>query len=167
MSPNAFFEAFHSSLTFMWVWRNGIESHQGRFMSCASLPDTILGLEDNYSDWAPSRIFLLPLEKIMRQKPTQKREDDRLLPHQSYFVIHNYFLTGRHLTSVDVWGTQTVVMRNAIYWDISLLLLRASCWFLAWFILRSRRWRRWVPPKRQWNFSWLHGLSIPEDIILP
>lgn len=26
----------------------------------------------------------------------------------------------------------------------------ASCWFLAWLTLRPRRWRRFVPPKRQY-----------------
>jgi hypothetical protein len=86
MSPNACFEMFHSSLAFIWAWRNDIESHEGRFMSSSSVPDTILGMEGNYSEWTLSRIFLLPLEKIMRQKPTQKREDDRINPTSTFII---------------------------------------------------------------------------------
>jgi hypothetical protein len=33
-----------------------------------------------------------------------------------------------------------------------------SRWFLAWFILRLRRWRRHVPPKHRLTFNGLHGV---------
>jgi hypothetical protein len=43
------------------------------------------------------------------------------------------------------------------------MFLPASCWFLAWLILRPRRWRRYVPLKRQFTFSGLQG-SISQKI---
>jgi hypothetical protein len=62
-------------------------------------------------------------------------------------------------------------MNNYICWNITLCnplkvnrhlagkcllcLLTASCWFLAWLILRPWRCRRHVPPKRQLTFSGL------------
>jgi hypothetical protein len=33
-------------------------------------------------------------------------------------------------------------------------LLSTSCWFLLYFILRIRRWRRNIPPKLRLTFSW-------------
>jgi hypothetical protein len=33
------------------------------------------------------------------------------------------------------------------------------CFFFPWFILRPRKWRRNVPPKRRLPFSGLHGVS--------
>jgi hypothetical protein len=40
---------------------------------------------------------------------------------------------------------------------LRLCLLSASCWFLAWLILRPCKCRRHVPPKRQLIFNGLHG----------
>jgi hypothetical protein len=42
-------------------------------------------------------------------------------------------------------------------------LLPASCWFLARLILRPWRWRRHVPPKRQFDFQQNTWCYIPED----
>jgi hypothetical protein len=39
-----------------------------------------------------------------------------------------------------------------------LCLTLASCWFLAWIILRPRRRRRHIPPKRRLTFNGLHGV---------
>jgi hypothetical protein len=41
-------------------------------------------------------------------------------------------------------------------------LLPASCWFLAWLILQSWKWRRNVPPKHELTFI---GLHIPRHIL--
>jgi hypothetical protein len=37
-------------------------------------------------------------------------------------------------------------------------LLFASCWFLAWLILRPWRWRRCFPPNHRLTFTGLHGV---------
>jgi hypothetical protein len=36
--------------------------------------------------------------------------------------------------------------------------LPASWWLSAWLIFRHWRWRRYVPPKHQLSFNWLHGV---------
>jgi hypothetical protein len=46
-----------------------------------------------------------------------------------------------------------------------LCLLSVSCWFLAWHILQSWRWRRHVSSKRLSTFNRLHGI-ISQRIIL-
>jgi hypothetical protein len=70
-------------------------------MSSTSVPATIRSLQGNYS-YSSFEDLLIPSRKIMGQKPTPKRDDDRLLPYQSYFVIHDYFLIVLHLTSVGL-----------------------------------------------------------------
>jgi hypothetical protein len=43
-----------------------------------------------------------------------------------------------------------------------------SLWFLAWLILRSRRWRRHVPPKCRLTFNGLHGvISQKRELFVP
>jgi hypothetical protein len=47
----------------------------------------------------------------------------------------------------------------------STYLVPASRWLLAWLILRSSKWRRNIPPKRQLHFRELHGV-ISQKIII-
>jgi hypothetical protein len=50
-------------------------------------------------------------------------------------------------------------MKSPILWDIGwLYLLPSPCWCLAWPIIRPRRWRRRVHPKRLLNFKYYMAL---------
>jgi hypothetical protein len=67
-------------------------------------------------------------------------------------------------------------MKSSVVWNITprnplkvnrhyggtcrLCFLSVSCWFDAWLILRPRRWRRHVPPKRQLTFNGLSSRTI-------
>jgi hypothetical protein len=73
-----------------------------------------------------------------------------------------------------------VVMKCSVFWNITpysplkvngrlrlqgwrigiveLSLISASCWFIAWLILRPRRWRRYSHPKRWLTFDGPHGV---------
>jgi uncharacterized membrane protein YjgN (DUF898 family) len=49
------------------------------------------------------------------------------------------------------------IMKSSIVWDITLCLLPALLWYLLWLIIRSWRWRQYIPRNRRLIFSWLHG----------
>jgi hypothetical protein len=112
-----------------------------------------------------------------------------LVPKQHVFLFHFYSSLLSRMCDMHqkvqwlwrkptsrFWWTYTFwapLNRNFFFFlvcHISVCIDGSAChmlsrWFLARLILRPRRWRRYVPPKRRLTFNGLHGV-ISQKIVL-
>jgi hypothetical protein len=72
------------------------------------------------------------------------------------------------LKSCIIWGTTSgsLFKDKWRFGGTYLCLPPASCWFLAWLILRTRRGKHHVPLKHQLTFNGLHSVISTEDSAL-
>jgi hypothetical protein len=47
-----------------------------------------------------------------------------------------------------------------------LCLLHASCWFLSWLTFWPWRWRQYIPLKRWWTYTRVHGITSQKTVPL-
>jgi hypothetical protein len=105
-------------------------------------------------DWWPSSFAVKHPSCGILGSHTGRYEDFYLLRHHAVYSAENHPTFRRNISPLFSGLKNNTIKKQ-------LCMLPTSSWFLAWFILRPWRYRRFVSPKRRLTFSGLH-VYVPE-----